>query len=89
MTMPFVPGRDAEVPESYGMVIHFNNGKKEEYDIASHFLNKETKLLEFVTKDDEWHWVPLIGVYKFVFDKRFSKLVELSQKRKENALRAV
>lgn len=80
--LPFVPKQDQDIPDSYSMIVHFNDGKKCEFDVASHRLVMESRMIEFVTKDDQWNWVPLIAVHRIEFDKRFSKIIAINNKRK-------
>lgn len=69
-----------DLPDIFTVKIYYVTGKVEEYEIASHYLVHQTKTYEFVTKDDLWHWVPLAGVLRFEFDKRWSKIVAIKQK---------
>ena len=80
--MPFIPKDDQDLPDSYGMTIFYVNGKKEEFELAQHNLNKETGTVEFATKEDEWNWVPLSSVQRIQFDKQFSKIIEINLRMK-------
>jgi hypothetical protein len=71
--MPFIPKDDATLPDHYEITIMYLDGRSEEFELAHHVLGE--KVFEFVTKDDVWSWVPLSGVKRIEFDKRFSQLI--------------
>lgn len=80
--MPFIPKDDDRLPDNYGIKIIYVNGKVEEFELASHFINKEINLLEFWTKDDFCHWVPISSIQRIELDKRFSKIIAIREKAK-------
>jgi hypothetical protein len=75
--MPFIPKDDQRLPDHYGIEISYIDGKVAAFEIASHRLGD--KVLEFVTKDDFWNWVPLTAVKRVEFDKRFSAIIALKE----------
>lgn len=77
---PFIPKEDQCLPDAYGLIVYYVNGKKDEFELASHSLNHQTGMLEFFTKDDLISWVPLSSVTRFEFDKRFSKIIDIKNK---------
>ena len=77
---PFIPKQSQELPDNYGVKICFVTGTCEEFELASHFVDHDTNMFEFATKDDVWNWVPLSSVLRIEFDKRFSKIVSLKEK---------
>lgn len=68
-----------ELPDAYGLKVHYVTGKEEEFELAQHSFNKETQLLEFWTSNDIVNWIPLSAVNRVEFDKRFSKMVAIKQ----------
>lgn len=82
-TLPFIPKESAELPDNYGMVVLYVNGKKEEFEMAQHRLNAETGMIEFVSKDDLWSWIPISSIQRVEFDKRLSKMVAIKSKQGE------
>ena len=81
---PFIPKQDQELPDNYGVKICYVSLPCEEFEIASHRLNDG--LFEFETKDDLWNWVPMTSVARIEFDKRFSKIMAVKEKRDRNKL---
>lgn len=78
--MPFIPKEDAKLPDHYGMKMFYLDGKMEEFELASHRLG--SSILEFVTRDDVWHWIPLTAIKRVEFDKRFSTIVAIKNANK-------
>ena len=78
--LPYIPDRNPDYPENYGAKILYVNGKQEEFELAQHRLNESAGMLEFVTKDDLWSWVPLSSIQRLEYDKRLSKIVALKEK---------
>ncbi len=83
MLTTFLPKEDQELPDAYGITVMFVTGKREEYEVASHRI--KDAVLEFVTSMDEWHLLPMSSVLELKFDKRFSKVVALREKRMKDA----
>jgi hypothetical protein len=82
---PFIPKDNQELPDWYGCTITLVTGKKIELELASHRLGE--KLFEVATKEDEWKWFPIENILQVEFDKRFSKIVDIKNKEKNNAER--
>lgn len=82
---PFIPKQDDRIPDAYAMTIHFHDGKRVEFETASHSIRDG--FLDFVTKDDLWNLIPLTSIQRIEFDKSFSKLVAIKAERstKKNA----
>lgn len=80
MSFFYAVKKENDLPDSYGAKISFLNGIKEDFELASHILNKEIGIFEFVTKDDVWNWVPVSSILKIEFDKRFSKIIHEKEK---------
>ena len=81
--LPFLSKEDPEIPDSYSVSFLYVNGKKEDFELAQHQLNPSLGVMEFVTSEDLWNWVPLSSLQRLTFDKRFSKLMEIKTKSKE------
>ena len=75
-----MPKQDNDLPDTYGIKIFYVNGKVDDFQLASHNLNKELSILEFWSKDDLCSWVPLSSVQRVEFDKNFSKMVAIRSK---------
>lgn len=71
-----------DLPDFYKIEVHYFQGSKEEFEVVSHSIMKETKVLELVTKDDLWNLIPLSTVKRISFDRNFSKIVELKKSKK-------
>lgn len=80
--LPFLK-KDSETPDAYGLTLNFIDGKSAEYEVASHRIIQATSIFEIVTKDDQWMIFPLSNLKSVAFDKRFSKIVALTEKGKE------
>lgn len=81
--MSFLPfKKEADLPDNYGVKLFYLNGNKDEFELASHRIDNELKMFEFVTKDDFWNWIPLSSIARVEFDKRFSKIVAEKEKLK-------
>lgn len=78
--IPYLPKEHPDIPDSYGIKVFYLSGKIDEFELASHKLNSQTLIFEFVTKEDIWHWVPMANVCNIEFDNRFSKLIALKEK---------
>lgn len=82
---PFIPKEHSELPDQYGMKIHFLTGGFEDIEAVKHRIYPETQLVEYLTKEDEYELVPIASIKKIKFDKRFSKIIQL---REENSRKA-
>jgi hypothetical protein len=74
---PFIKKDHPAIPDSYGIKILYLDGSSEDALVAQHRFLKDTNIFEFVTKDDFWTVVPFSAIKKILFDKSFSKIVEL------------
>jgi hypothetical protein len=87
MIKSFLRKESNDIPEFYGLTIHYIMGKSEEFEIAQHRIITESQLLEICTKDDKWHLVGLSNVRRLEFDGNFSKVVA-EKERLENVKKA-
>lgn len=88
--LTFLPKEDQRLPDHYGIKIYYLTGKCDEFQLASHVYSKETDMIEFWTKENLLHWVPMNAVAKIEFDSNFSKIIEIkNDRRKENNSSAV
>lgn len=92
----FIPKQNQELPDSYGIKVHYFDGTTEELDVASHQIIDKVNFfgpsgvvrleanpspsLEILTKDDLFHLIPMGSFRKLSFDKRYSKIVALRKK---------
>ena len=76
--MPFIQKDNDRLPDNYGIEISYLDGKIASFEIASHRLGPQ--ILEFVTNDDFWNWVPLTAIKRVEFDKRFSQIIAIKEK---------
>ncbi|HCU26118.1 MAG TPA: hypothetical protein DF383_13970, partial [Deltaproteobacteria bacterium] len=67
--LPFLSKEDPEIPDSYSVSFLYVNGKKEDFELAQHQLNPSLGVMEFVTSEDLWNWVPLSSLQRLTFDK--------------------
>jgi hypothetical protein len=79
----FIPKDDQELPDQYGLTIHYIDGKSEVFEVASHALSDQS--IEFVTFEDVWNRVPMTSIKRIEFDKRFSKIVAIKQEKDKDA----
>jgi len=86
--IPFLKKEHPELPDHYGIKIIYHSGSMEEFNIASHRFLHETEQLEFVTDDDKWNLVPISSYRRIEFDKRFSTIVAIKEKKnaKDNSI---
>jgi len=87
--LPFLQKEDPELPDHYSIKIIFHNGSHEEFQVASHQILREQDLLEFVTHDDKWNLVPTGSFRRIEFDKNFSKIIALREKKKNDSANPV
>jgi len=78
---PFIPKEDQEIPDSFGLTIHFHSGAKEEHQVTTYKFIQELRLFEFATQDDLWTMIPMESIKKIEGDRAFSKFVELAAKK--------
>ena len=78
--LPFIPKNDPELPDQYGLKVHYLTGGAEDFELVRHKIFQETQTLEILTDSDEWRLIPLNGIKKIELDKRFSKIVALKEK---------
>ena len=83
MINAFIPKEDNDLPDSYKMKISYIDGKQEEYDIAQQFPVKDN-ILTFWSKEDICHWICLHNVKNIIYDKNFSKVVAIYEKKNGN-----
>ena len=79
MIQAFIPKEDPRLPDHYGIEVSYIDGHTTAFEIASHRLGPQ--ILEFVTKDDFWNWVPIAAIKRIEFDKRFSTIIALKAKK--------
>jgi hypothetical protein len=84
---PFIPKQDPEMPDHYGIEVHYLDGKMEEFEIVNHNLGDKHGVMSMLTKDDQVQWIPMISVKRVLFDKRFTKVMEIRRKQEEEAER--
>jgi hypothetical protein len=77
--LPFIQKIFSDLPDNYAVVVKYVTGKEETLELASHNLNKELGIFEFVTKDDVWSWIPISSIQRLEFDKRFSKIMAIKE----------
>jgi hypothetical protein len=75
--MPFIKKDHNALPDTYGLTIYYLDGRKEDFELASHHLGE--KIFEFCTKDDLHMWIPMTAVKRIEWDKRFSKIVAVKK----------
>lgn len=81
MTSPvLLQKEDMNLPDNYHVKIVYVTGKTDELELASHFYNKDSNILELWTKDNLCSWIPMDNVQRLEFDKSFSKIVEIRRK---------
>lgn len=69
-----------DLPDHYGITIHYVTGKAEAFDIASHSWLLEGNAIEYVTKDNLWNVIPVSNFIRLEFDRNYSKIVEIKEK---------
>jgi hypothetical protein len=80
---PFIPKDDQELPDCYGMTVYYIDGRKEQFEVAAHWL--QNGVIDFASFEDEWSWIPIQNVKRVAFDKRFSKVVSIRDRIKQKA----
>lgn len=69
-----------DLPDNYGLTITYLTGKSETFELASQ-APITNGIFEFTTLDDTYHWIPITSIAHFHFDKRFTKVIELKNKK--------
>lgn len=77
-----LPKDDDALPDYYGITVTLINSKVKEYEVASHSYLPGCNVLSIVTKDDLWVAIPLSNILEINYDKQFSKVVEIANKKK-------
>lgn len=83
-SQPFIEKEDQELPDSYGITVHYRSGRSESFQVAHHvYLNddKAPPRIEIATKDNLWSVILWDVIARLEFDKNFSKVIEVQQKR--------
>jgi len=76
--LPFIPKEHPDLPDHYGIKIHYITGKSEDFE-GIHFIVKDTSTIEIITSDDLFRIIPFSSILKIELDKRFSKSVEINR----------
>jgi len=80
----FIPKQNQDIPDWYSFKIYYLDGKSDDFEGIVR-INDNNRMLDIVTKDDIWHWIPLDAIKRIEFDKQFSKLVEITTKLEQEA----
>ncbi len=72
---------DPELPDFYGITVHYRNGKSEKFEVAQHSYPPNPSRLEFVTHDNQWNCILWESISRLEFDKSFSKVVAIHEKK--------
>ena len=88
MINAFIPKDDQELPDSYGATIHYLDGKREDFRLAWHTLDRSTMTFEFITDDDLCSWVPLASIKRIAWDRDFSTVVRVGARLRAAAEKA-
>lgn len=79
----FIPKDHPELPDCYGLIVEYIDGRSETIEIVSHSINgtaeHQKNLVSFTTHDDEFGWIPLYNVKKVKLDKRWTKILEIKR----------
>lgn len=76
-----------DVPDHYGMEVHFITGYKEKIDAVNHTIINQSSasLLSIRTKEDAVRWVLLTNVKEIIFDSNFNKILEAKNEKEKEA----
>lgn len=77
--IPYLNKEHQDLPDYYTIKVFYLSGGREEFELASHRLDAESKILEIRTKDDLCMWVLLENVNRVEFDKNFSKIISIKE----------
>lgn len=78
---PFIPKEDNELPDYYSFTVYYATGKKDTFEVCMHRLDSKTGMLEFWTRNDECHWIVMQNVVDIAFDKNFSKIYAINNRK--------
>jgi len=81
MTAPFILKEDPNLPDAYGIVITFIDGKTRVIEAAEHVLINDGRNLSVLSFNDDWILIPLGYVRSIDFDKRYSTFKALARKK--------
>jgi hypothetical protein len=72
---------DQDLPDTFTAKIYYVTGKADELELA--FMSQiNNGVLEVVTKDDIWSWIFVNNVQRIEFDKNFSKIIAINEKKR-------
>jgi hypothetical protein len=78
----FIPKDNQEMPDSYNVKIYYITGKTDDFCVVSLFPIPQTQTIEIWLKDDLMLLIPIQSILKIEYDKKWSKIVEISKKEK-------
>lgn len=100
---PFLPKDNQKLPDFYKVKVHYVNGTKEEFKVASQKLIEHVRLprgegfeiavnpapcVEFYDSEDRIHLIPILSVQRIEYDKAFTDILELKKKRDQERKKA-
>lgn len=72
-----------DIPDCYGIKIVYITGGEDKFEVVKHFPIKDG-FIEFWDTDEQLHLIPIPSIKSLMFDKRWTKLIELSNKEAAN-----
>lgn len=85
MNPVFIQKDDQNLPDFYEIEVEYHNGQKVSFEVSNHRILKEIEMVEFCTKDDKWHLIPINSFRLFSFDSKFSKIMAIREKKMREA----
>lgn len=76
----FIPKQDPAMPDLFSVTFELRNGEKRSFECIGYHFIPDSKCFEVHTVEDEFKLIPADVVTEVSLDKRFSKILELSQK---------
>jgi len=76
--LPFIKKQHADLPDFYGIKVIYLNGEVREFQ-GTHYPMIDKGVIEILTKDDTWHFIPMSAILTIDFDKQFSHVVAIRQ----------
>lgn len=76
----------AELPDFYTMTLYYKDGTSRVVEAVKSVVYPETMILEILSKQNNWLWIPMDSVKEIELDENFAKIAELSEKKRLSAL---
>lgn len=77
----YLPKDDQELPDSYGITVHYVTGKSDKIQVVKHTI-LPNGVMSLWTDEDICNLIPIANVTRFEFDKNLTKILSLAEQKK-------